>query len=220
MREDHRVDQADPVGQPARNLVRGGLQERDDGERRTQKRGLGAKTGVQPVRDHRVGHEAASQGVEGEQARQGCQRAEASERDARLRRFDAAAHEKGYGCRHDADRGVEAEVAGRRLGGRQCSRQPAGGIQQPRDECVAPERPVPIFCRGGLRQHCLLHRRERPEVDAGGAEHAGHAREHEQRRRCGERQVQAGHHHQEAAGRQGRPPADASGRPRRRQPGQ
>ena len=67
MGRDHGGHQAQPVGQPAGQLVGGNLGQGDDAERRPQHLQPGRKAHVQPVGDHGVDHEAASQSIDREQ---------------------------------------------------------------------------------------------------------------------------------------------------------
>ena len=170
---------------------------------------------VDPVADDGVGDEPAGKRVEGEESGQrgqhthGLGPAQHVECRTAHTGLDPPGHDqRQHGC-DDPDRRIKKEVGAG--GGRACERsgQAAGRIEEPTAERVSGEGEVAALGSHDLGQGRLLERRKRSQVDAGRAEHPGHAGQDQQRRLGRHGEVQAGHRHQEADHAERCPAADA-----------
>lgn len=140
MGEDHRVHQPDPACQPARELVGGRLDEEDRGEGRPQHGWVRAEADVQPVGHDRGDHQAAAQGVEGEEGRETGQWTQAPEGGCAQLGFHGWAQAEGQnGCdRSDEREDHEERLQPARSRG-EARRQAAGSSSQGTRQRVAPK---------------------------------------------------------------------------------
>ncbi len=218
MREHHRVDEPDAVGQAPRHLIRKRLEDGDGAEHRTKQRGLGAETYVQPVADHGVAHEAAGERVEREQRGQATKHApclrvaqHAERRRAQLR-LDSRRQQQGKNRGDQADHRIEKEEEGHGLfAAGERGRQPTGGVEEPGRQRVAREREVAVVRRDGLRERCLLDGRERAEVDARDPQHPRQPGGDQPYGLVRQRKVEPGQRHQRAADRERAPSPESGG---------